>query len=192
MVDKASIRHEALLHRDRIDPREESAEEACRLFFEALTPTPGAVIAAYWPKGREFDTIPLIHEALTRGYPCALPVMQGGDERVLKFARWAEDAPLTPGPFGIMQPVMDAQTELVDPDIIAVPCLAFDWRGYRLGYGKGFYDATLAYYRAAGRQMTAVGYAYGRQAVLFNLPIDKHDQRLDWIITPQKAVKIGG
>lgn len=184
VLSKDSIRHEALLHRDRIDPREESAEDACTHFFEAVNPNPGQVVAAYWPKDREFDTTPLIHELLTRGMICALPVMQK-DSRILKFARWAEGDALAPGPFGIMQPVAQ---DWVDPDIIVVPYLAFDRHGYRLGYGKGYYDATLFEKRKV-RPVLSVGYGYGQQAVLFNLPVEPHDVKLDWIITPQKVMR---
>jgi 5-formyltetrahydrofolate cyclo-ligase len=55
-----------------------------------------------------------------------------------------------------------------------------------MGYGMGHYDATLKYYRAM-KQIIAVGYGYAQQAVLFNLPVEDHDEKLDWIVTPQKA-----
>lgn len=181
-LSKSSMRHEAMLHRDRIDPRTESAEDAARLFLDHLQPTPGDVIALYWPKGREFDTLPLLHELLSAGHVCALPVVERG-AKVLKFARWAEDDPLEQGAFGLMQPV---KPNWVDPDLIIVPLLAFDKRGHRLGYGQGYYDATLRHYRDM-KPVVAVGYAYAQQAVLFALPTDPHDEKLDWIVTPQKA-----
>jgi 5-formyltetrahydrofolate cyclo-ligase len=183
-LSKDSIRHEALLHRDRIDPREESAEEAAALFVETLRPEAGQVVASYWPKGREFDTLPLIHELLKAGVICALPVIQE-NSRILKFTPWCEGDPLVPGPFDILQPVSQ---NWIDPDIVVVPYLAFDRRGYRMGYGKGYYDATLRDLRAR-RGVIAVGYGYGQQAVLFNLPIDDHDEKMDWIITPQKVMR---
>ena len=67
-----------------------------------------------------------------------------------------------------------------------MPLLAFDRRGHRLGYGEGYYDATLADLRAR-KKVIAVGLAYAQQAILFNLPAEDHDQPLDWIITPQIA-----
>lgn len=186
-LSKDSIRHEALLHRDRIDPREESAEDACENFLHSIKPEPGQIVALYWPKGREFDTIPLLHELLTRGLTCALPVIEKGS-RVLKFASWKEGDQLIKGPFGIMQPVADEKTVWVDPDIFVIPYLAFDRHGHRLGYGGGYYDATLKYYREK-KKILSVGYGYGQQAVLFNLPAESHDEKLDWIITPQKAMR---
>ncbi|MBI2234408.1 MAG: 5-formyltetrahydrofolate cyclo-ligase [Micavibrio aeruginosavorus] len=175
------MRHEALLHRDRIDPREESAEDACENFLKSIDPEPDQIVALYWPKGREFDTIPLLHELLTRGLTCALPVIEKGS-RVLKFASWKEGDPLIKGPFGVMQPVADEKTVWVDPDIFVIPYLAFDRHGHRLGYGGGYYDTTLRHYREK-KKILSVGYGYGQQAVLFNLPAEDHDEKLDWIIT---------
>jgi 5-formyltetrahydrofolate cyclo-ligase len=59
-----------------------------------------------------------------------------------------------------------------------------------LGQGGGYYDATLADLRAK-KPILAVGMAYAQQAVLFNLPLEDHDQRLDWVITPQAAYFYG-
>lgn len=187
-LSKNSIRHEALLHRDRIDPREESAEDAAENFINSIKPQKNQIIALYWPKGREFDTMPLLHDLLKGGWVCALPVMQKDDLR-LKFARWVEDAPLAPGPFDIMQPVVNDQTKWADPDIFVVPMLAFDLQGNRLGYGKGYYDATLQHYRAM-KDIVAVGYGYSQQAVLFKLPVGPQDEKMDWIVTPQSVKKL--
>jgi 5-formyltetrahydrofolate cyclo-ligase len=187
ILSKDSIRHEALLHRDRIDPRGESAEDAAENFFNSIKPSPDQIIALYWPKGREFDTTPLIHELLKRGFTCALPVIQK-DERALRFARWQEGQPLAEGPFKVMQPVADDSTLWVDPDIFVIPYLAFDRHGYRLGYGKGHYDATIQHYRQK-KKIVTVGYGYGQQAVLFNLPVEPHDEKMDWIITPQRVMR---
>jgi 5-formyltetrahydrofolate cyclo-ligase len=187
ILSKDSIRHEALLHRDRIDSREESAEDACRNFFDFIQPKPDQSIALYWPKEREFDTMPLLYELMKLGCTCALPVIQK-EERALRFARWQEGDRLVEGPFKVMQPVVDDKTVWIDPDICVIPYLAFDRHGYRLGYGKGHYDATLKHYRTK-KPVLAVGYGYGQQAVLFNLPVEPHDEKMDWIITPQKAMR---
>lgn len=182
---KSSIRAEAVLHRDRIDPRSEDAEDAAQNFIESVQPQPGQVIALYWPKGREFDSLPLLHELLQMGFTCGLPVIEKGS-RLLKFAAYKDGDALEQGPFELTQPVVSGNTHWVDPDIFVVPFLAFDRHGHRLGYGMGYYDTTLKHYRDQ-KPVIAAGYGYGQQAVLFNLPYDDHDQKLDWIITPQKA-----
>lgn len=182
---KEMIRQEARLHRDRIDPRSESIDDAAELFFEAIKPDNDKVIAFYCPSEREFDVMPAIHMALEKNLICTLPVIQN-DSRVLKFARFTEDTKMIPGQFNILEPEVNDNTEWLEPDIVIVPLLAFDRHGGRIGYGGGYYDATLAELRKK-KDIIAVGMAYGQQAVLFNLPHEDHDQKLDWIITPLKA-----
>jgi 5-formyltetrahydrofolate cyclo-ligase len=67
--------------------------------------------------------------------------------------------------------------------------MAFDEEGYRLGYGGGFYDRTLAHLRQKNRDTLAVGVCYAGLQV-DRVPHDEHDQRLDWIVTEQGAWKV--
>lgn len=182
-MDKESLRKEASRHRDFIDPADDHPEDAIPHFLDSIRPESGQVIAGYWPKGREFDCRPILDEVMKLGCRCTLPVVQK-DTRILKFALWKDGEPLKEGPFDVMQP---ESKDFVDPDIIITPVLAFDRHGYRLGYGGGYYDATLQDLRSR-KPVIAVGVAYGQQAVLFNLPVEDHDQQMDWIITPQSAI----
>lgn len=174
------MRIEARRVRDRINVRDDNPEDAVAHFFQNIPLASDHVVAAYWPKGREFDPRPILDECLKKGHVCALPVVQDGT-RILQFARWDETIGLDKGPFGILQPV---EQVFVEPDIILVPMLAFDRSGYRLGQGGGYYDATLADLRAK-KSVVAVGVAYAQQACLFNLPRAEHDQTMDFIVTPQ-------
>ena len=74
--------------------------------------------------------------------------------------------------------------QALEPDIFIVPMLSFDRRGYRLGQGGGYYDATLSAYRKK-KSVQAIGIGYAAQAVLFTLPVELHDQKMDWILTPK-------
>ena len=179
---KEILRTEALRHRARIDTRLENSSAVTEKFLSTVAPPEGAIIAAYWPKSGEFDTRPLLDELLQRKFRCALPVMQK-ESRVLKFAAWDDRIPLKESTFGVMEPSINNLTEWATPDIVIVPLLAFDRRGYRLGHGYGYYDATLSDLRNR-KSIIAVGVGYGQQAVLFNLPTEDHDQKLDLIITP--------
>ena len=182
---KETLRHEAIRHRDRIDPGSENFDSAITLFFDNIHPVKDQIVGLYWAKGREFNPDGILERLLREGYECALPVVRQGSKE-LGFALWKDGDPLAEGPFGILQPAADAAAKWVDPDIVVVPLLAFDRRGYRLGYGSGYYDVTLAALRAK-KKIIAVGLGYGQQAVLFNLPSEPHDEKLDWVITPQKA-----
>ena len=180
---KYVYRIEAKRHRERMDIRDEDPEKAAENFLAAVRPRPGQIVAAYWPKGREIDTSDLMHILHEEGFQIALPVIQRGS-KVLKFALWQDNDDLVKGPYDILQPSINAKTRYVFPDIVIVPMLAFDRRGHRLGYGGGYYDATLDFLRKE-KQVVAVGLAYSKQAVLFNLPAEDHDQPLDWVITPK-------
>ncbi len=202
-MSKKSLREEALRFRNTIDPSSEDVDQVVSEFFECLKPQAGQVVALYWPKGREFDTGPLIEALLKQEITCALPVIPqtqpspdggegstaGEETKIMKFARWDETISLVKGPFDIMQPEVNGKTQWLDPDIVVAPMLAFDRQGHRLGYGGGYYDATLAALRAR-KPVQAVGIAYSAQAVLFNLPAEPHDQKMDWIITPHKVQRL--
>jgi 5-formyltetrahydrofolate cyclo-ligase len=120
------------------------------------------------------------------GHEIALPVV-GAHGRPLVFRRWREGDAMDEGPFGIREPRAD-KPEIV-PSVLLVPLLAFDRRGYRLGYGGGFYDRTLAALRAGG-EAVAVGVAYAAQEV-DEVPRDESDEPLDWVVTDKAAIRIG-
>lgn len=182
---KETLRQEALRHRVLMDPRSEDPDEACDIFFDSIKPENGQAVATYWPKDKEFDPYAILERLQKNGHLCALPVVQK-DSKELKFVSWSEGEPLEEGPFKVQQPVIGPDTEFVEPDIVIVPLLAFDRRGYRLGYGGGYYDVTLRTLRAK-KDIVAVGVAFACQACLFNLPVEDHDEKLDWIITPKEA-----
>lgn len=180
--EKEFIRAEAMKHRQMLQVHPDWADQAAAHFLDYVTVDPACVVALYYPKGKEMDTIPLAEKLWERGVRVALPVIESGSIG-LKFSLWEKGAVLAEGVFGIPAPVKEL---FVEPDIIVVPLLIFDQRGHRLGYGKGYYDAALASLRST-KQVMAVGYAYAEQACLFALPREDHDQKLDLVVTPQRV-----
>lgn len=181
--DKAALRA-ALNTRRRREGEElpKAAEALAFRFPEALAPATGAVAAGYVPVRGEISPGPLMARLSGAGARLALPVT-GAAGAPLVFRAWSWGEPLEPGAFGIPVPVAGA--ELVAPDLLLVPLLGFDHAGRRLGWGKGYYDATLASLRARA-SVLAIGLAYEVQRV-WALPEEAHDQRLDWIITEAAA-----
>ncbi|HVR68724.1 MAG TPA: 5-formyltetrahydrofolate cyclo-ligase [Verrucomicrobiae bacterium] len=160
------------------------------LRFRFLTTIPTAdhdAISAFWPLADELDTRPLIMALSARGHRIGLPVVVKKGQPLL-FRLWAPGTELVQGNFRVMTPPPDAP-ELV-PSLLIVPLLSFDRAGYRLGYGGGFYDRTLAKLRAAGGNILAVGVALSVQEVP-SVPRDDTDQPLDWIVTEREAFAIG-
>lgn len=181
---KQTLRAEAKRARGKMSLDGRAQERLCDLFFEHVPLSDNTVVASYYPKGRELDSVPLMDRLLGEGYPVALPVVQK-ESKILTFALWDGTAALAEGAFGIYEP---QNGDLVEPDVFLVPMLAFDQRGGRLGYGGGYYDATLSAYKAK-KDILAVGLAYAQQACLFNLPAEEHDIPMDLIVTEQKIYR---
>ena len=160
-----------------------SAARALRDRFLAQIEVPqNAVVAAYAAFGGEIDPLPLLDALAAKGVKLALPVVEA-KAAPLVFRAWEPGAPLVPHRFGMAEPSRDAPTLV--PDIVVVPLLAFDRQGYRLGYGGGYYDRTLAALRKRGRVL-AVGVGFALQETA-SVPRASHDMPLDWIVTERAA-----
>jgi 5-formyltetrahydrofolate cyclo-ligase len=139
---------------------------------------PNPIIAGFWPHGSEIDTRPLLLHLESEGFRLALPVVMP-ETRELAFRQWQFGRTLAKDAGGILAP--SPESPLMIPDIVIVPCLAFDKAGNRLGYGGGYYDATLAGLRARKTILAAL-VAYAGQEVA-EVPVGEHDQKVDWIVT---------
>lgn len=148
-----------------------------------LTPR---IVAGYQPFRDEIDPLPLMLKLAAAGARLALPVTPPRDQpSPLTFRAWAPGEALERGGFGVHEPTAG---EVVTPDLVLVPLLAFDRRGHRLGYGQGHFDRTLESLRAKGT-VTAVGLAYAGQE-LPELPAEPHDQALDAILTEKEYIPV--
>jgi 5-formyltetrahydrofolate cyclo-ligase len=123
-------------------------------------------------------------EICARGHLCALPVV-ARRRAPLIFRRWAPETALVPGAHG--EGVPPECAEEVVPDLVIVPGLAFDRDGFRLGYGAGYYDRTLAALRTS-RPVAAVGLAYAEQ-LIGHVPRGERDEPLDWIVTERETIR---
>ena len=141
-----------------------------------------AVVSGFWPIREEIDIRPVMIELFNQGCQLALPVVQGRGEPLL-FRAWRSGDSLEAGVFGTLQP--SARCEIVEPEALLVPLLACDGQGWRLGYGGGFYDRTLAGLRER-RRVTAIGVGFDAQLVP-EVPHGPDDQCLDWLLTDRRA-----
>ena len=165
-----------------------AAVQMAEHFFAAFSATmeDGAhkVVAGYWPLGSELDVRPLMIRLAEAGFDLALPVTRAVD-LPLEFRRWRPGDALERGAHGISQPV--ASAPVIMPTLLLVPLLAFDAGGWRLGYGAGYYDRTLAELRGRLLKMPlAIGIAYAVQEMV-SLPHHAGDQRLDGVVTERAA-----
>lgn len=146
----------------------------------ASLPMPG-VIAFCWPIKHEPDVRAVVERWVALGARAALPVVMA-EEAPLAFRLWTADTPLEADRYGIPTPVAG---DLVRPDTILLPLNGFDAAGYRLGYGGGYFDRTLA---AMSPRPLAVGVGFEINR-LDSIRPEIHDQRLDWIVTEAGAVR---
>ncbi|HEY2000044.1 5-formyltetrahydrofolate cyclo-ligase [Paraburkholderia sp.] len=167
---------EARLHA-ALQPGGEAA--LSRRLLDALKRHEPACVGFYWPLQGEFDARGAIAIWLATGgrRQASLPVIRTRHE-ALEFHAWAPDTPMKTGHHRIPEP---ASGQVVTPDLLVIPCVGFDAQGYRLGYGGGYYDRTLAAWPAATRPVT-VGVAY-EACRTDTLQREAHDIPLDLIIT---------
>ena len=182
---KADARKAAFAVRKLARQNAPDAGQAVRDHLMASRWLTGArVVAAYRPIRTEIDPTPLMEAMHLAGHRITVPVILGEGEP-LEFREWWPGVAMQPGPFGAEIPV---DTHVLIPDLILAPLLAFDRRGYRLGYGGGFYDRTLEGLRAT-RRVRALGLAYAAQEIP-EVPIEPTDQRLDAILTEQGVMPV--
>lgn len=160
------------------------AAAACARLLDAVAQAP-QMVSGYLPIRDELDPLAAMTGFAARGAGLCLPVVIGKGAP-LAFRRWTPGAPTTAGAFGVEVPLDDLPAT---PDLVIAPLLAFDRAGWRLGYGGGFYDRTLAALRAAG-PVLAVGLAYAAQEVAAT-PHDATDARLDMIVTEDDVIACG-
>jgi len=182
--EKAALRAHMRTARSGVHPLEAaSAARAVRdRFLGAIEVPQNAIVAAYAAFGGELDPLPLLEALAAKGVALALPVVEAKGAPLV-FRAWAPGAPLVPHRFGMAEPSRDAPA--VVPDIVVAPLFAFDRQGYRLGYGGGYYDRTLAALRKRSRVL-AVGIGFAVQETP-NVPRAPHDVPLDWIVTERAA-----
>ncbi len=182
---KSALRKAVLVRRAAI------AAEAAELVTDAVAGRmmdllhrwPVGAISVFRSFGDEIGTGPLLVRLDTAGYRIGLPIVIGKG-KPLVFRQWRPGDAMASGPYGIEQPLETAPE--IEPDIVIVPMAAFDVRGYRAGYGGGFYDRSLEALRAK-QPILAIGLAYDEQEVEA-VPRGPFDARLDHLVTPARTL----
>jgi 5-formyltetrahydrofolate cyclo-ligase len=174
---RSRVRAELLAQREAVAPQRRRALSAAvnALVEQAFAALAGRTVAFCWPHRGEVDLRFAIHTLRTRGATAALPVVVGRG-RPLEFRAWWPGVAMSAGALGIPAPTA---TRAVVPDAAFVPVVGFDASGYRLGYGGGYFDRTLAAY---ARRPLAVG--VGTEAArLPTIRPQPHDIPMDFVVT---------
>jgi 5-formyltetrahydrofolate cyclo-ligase len=176
-----------------VELRDRLSAQVCSHAWTWFLQEQAGSLLAYAPFRSELDCRPLLAEAWARGHEVLLPrvIRDTGALSIYPVRSWEE---LAPGAYGILEPVTGSpgaggsraggSSRL--PDAVFVPGLAFDGRGGRLGYGRGFYDRLWAAWEAELPESAArpvwVGLAYDLQLVP-EVPLEEHDALMDVLIT---------
>lgn len=161
------------------------SEAVCRLIKSLPAWAEASQVLAYWPLGNEVDVRPLIRELWERGARVFLPRCREGEPGIMDLACVAGKGDLALGLHGIMEPDKCRCPVVEDaaPDLILVPGVGFDSRGYRLGFGGGYYDRLLEGQGMSGAMK--IGPCYDFQYV-DRLPVDPWDKPVDAVCTEKE------
>lgn len=163
------------------DARRQYAERISAQLESAIGELAGLTVSAYWPFRGEPDLRGLLKRVAARGGRAALPVVVKRGEPLV-FRAWAPGDPLERGVWNI--PVPPEHAEVVRPDVVIAPVVGFDPLCFRLGYGGGYFDRTLAALPTRPR-VFGVGYA---QAAIATIHPQPHDVAMDFVVTEQGMV----
>lgn len=132
-------------------------------------------IGLYWPFRGEYDPRPPARDFMASGAVLALPEVVEKN-KPMHFREWWPDAPMRVGAYDIPVP---HETRCIQPDVLIVPMVGFDQKGYRLGYGSGYFDRTLATFSVCP---ITIGVAFEMQR-LENVHPQLHDIAMHYVIT---------
>jgi 5-formyltetrahydrofolate cyclo-ligase len=186
-TQKKDLRKQLRTQRSVVDAalRQDAARSYIESFFKHITLDTSSKLSLYYPTAHEPDTVPLLNACRQRTITPLLPVI-AEDEKSLIFREYYGEASLVLHPRYLIQEPDDYCKEGI-PNIMIIPLLGFDRAGFRLGMGSGYYDRTIEKLKASNASLMTIGLAYAFQEVE-NLPIEPHDQPLDWIFTEHEAI----
>lgn len=158
-----------------VDLRQRHAAAIAGNLEEAIGDVTGLTVSCYWPVRAEPDLRPFMDRVTRSGGRCALPVVVTRGQPLV-FRSWESGEPLERGFWNIPVP---AGGHDVVPDVVIAPVVAFDTACFRLGYGGGYFDRTLAE-MAENRRVFGIGYSMAEVATIYPQP---HDIPMDAVVT---------
>ena len=139
-------------------------------------------IGGYYPINFEIDDLELLKKFKKNGFIISLPVIKKNFQ--MDFYNWTFSDPLKINKYGIPEP---ENKDIVCPDILLIPLVAFDKHLNRLGYGGGYYDRLIEKL-SKKKKIIKIGLAHSIQKIN-KVPINAYDQKLDYIVTNKYIVK---
>ena len=178
--DRRALRSRLLGLRAALPAREAADARIEAALLQLLDRLAVHCLGFYWPIQQEFDARGAVTRWLAEapGRQAALPAVSRPGAP-LDFHLWTPQTPMATGHYGI--PVPDG-TDAAAPDALVIPCVGFSPDKFRLGYGGGFYDRTLA-----AMPLAPVAIGVGYEACRIALQAQAHDLPMDWVVTEAGA-----
>tara|TARA_B100000767_G_scaffold181994_1_gene169943 strand:- start:278 stop:823 length:546 start_codon:yes stop_codon:yes gene_type:complete len=140
------------------------------------------IIGGYYPVNFEIDDLLLLKKFEKKRFIISLPVIKNNFQ--MDFYKWSFSDPLTVNKYGIPEP---ESKNIVYPDILLVPLVAFDKNLNRLGYGGGYYDRIIEKL-SKKKKIIKIGLALTVQKI-DKVPTNAYDQKLDYIVTNKYIIR---
>ena len=140
------------------------------------------IIGGYYPVNFEIDDLALLRKFKKNKFNISLPVIKKNFQ--MDFYSWSFSEPLKINKYGIPEP---ENKNIVYPDVLLIPLLAFDKNLNRLGYGGGYYDRLIEKL-SKKKNIIKIGLAFSVQEI-DKVPINMYDQKLDYIVTNKHIIK---
>ncbi|MDA7847205.1 5-formyltetrahydrofolate cyclo-ligase [Candidatus Pelagibacter sp.] len=140
------------------------------------------IIGGYYPVNFEIDSLTLLKKFKKKKFNISLPAIKKNFQ--MDFYLWSFSEPLIINKYGIPEP---EAKNIVYPDILLIPLLAFDKNLNRLGYGGGYYDRLIERL-SKKKNIIKIGLAFSIQEI-DKVPTNMYDQKLDYIVTNKHTIK---
>lgn len=186
-IDKKALRAKLFEKRAGLSPEQrlEGSRGVIELIRSLAEWKTASEVLIYWPIKGEVDVRPLTTELWQRGCKVLMPRCRPDAFGEMDIACASCEDELTPGPFTIMEPDVGKCPPVgtCSPDIALVPGVCFDRRGYRLGFGGGYYDRLLASKEMKDTLTIGIGYDF---QLVKELPIQPWDMPVDIVCTEEE------
>lgn len=187
MSTKEQLRNNVKIIRKEINNKSELSKIITNNLLHSDLYKNANIVLVYSSINNEVETNSIIKDGLNNGKIVALPKCIDKNGKMDFYVINSFDDCIN-GNFGILEPNTDIcnKLDIFDNSLIIVPALCFDKKGYRVGYGKGYYDRFLQ-----NKSLISVGLCYNK-LIVEKIPINEYDIPVNYIITEEKTINCNG
>jgi 5-formyltetrahydrofolate cyclo-ligase len=184
--DKKALRGRVRVLRDALSPQERDRGSAriARRLFDLPEMSSASTVMVFSSFGSEVDTAPIIERLVAEGRRAVLPRVVNGEIEPITYR---PDGRMSEASFGALEPTDGEPIQPEDVDVVVTPGLAFDRRGYRVGYGGGFYDR---FFKRTRPDVVKAAIGFELQ-VVDEVPRGGQDVPVDLIVTDEGVIRCG-